>query len=294
MSKTDARGRPSVWGGTTRRAGAIAAGALLGVTATFAAYSLAETRRLHVLECEFRSPRLPEAFDGVRVLFASDIHTGPHFGAKRVHALVGRINVLSPDLVLLGGDYVGGFQRGAIEFYPEVARVKPRLGAFAVLGNHDIQEGASEARLGLGRAGFTTLENSSARVVMGEDASIVVGGLEDFWLGHPDGAAAARGLSPSDFAILVSHNPDALVDALAEAPLGTWDLALAGHTHGGQVNFEILHRNLNVARFYTPYVRGLYRSGRSAIYVTRGIGTIGMPARIGAPPEITLLRLRKA
>ena len=73
-----------------------------------------------------------------------------------------------------------------------------------------------------------------------------------------------------------------------------WDLTLAGHTHGGQVNVEILHHSFNVARFYTPYVYGLYRSGRSSIYVTRGIGTIGMPVRLGAPPEIAVLRLRKA
>ena len=90
--------------------------------------------------------------------------------------------------------------------------------------------------------------------------------------------------------VLLQHNPDVFPTAARQG----WDLTLAGHTHGGQVNFEILNQDLNVARFYTPYVRGLYRSGRSAIYVTRGIGTIGMPARIGAPPEITLLRLRMA
>ena len=72
-----------------------------------------------------------------------------------------------------------------------------------------------------------------------------------------------------------------------------WDLTLSGHTHGGQVNVEILHQNLNLARFYTPYVQGFYQTGRSSIYVTRGIGTIGMPARLGAAPEITVLRLKK-
>jgi len=294
MRKTDARGRFPVRGGaTTRRAGAIAAGALLGVTATFAAYSLAETRRLHVLECEFRSPRLPEAFDGVRVLFASDIHTGPHFSAKRVHALVSTINVLSPDLVLLGGDYVGGFQRGAIEFYPEIARVKPRLGAFAVLGNHDIQEGASEARLGLGRAGFTTLENASARVAIGDDASIVVGGLEDFWLGHPDGTATARGLSRSDFAILVSHNPDALVDALTEAPMGTWDLALAGHTHGGQVTW--FGRYGHTSSIYGQTFRtGWSEVSGTPVLVSNGIGTSTVPIRFMARPQLHVITLRHA
>ena len=68
---------------------------------------------------------------------------------------------------------------------------------------------------------------------------------------------------------------------------------LAGHTHGGQVTVEILEQFVNPARFFTRYVQGLYRSGRSAAYVTRGIGTVGLPVRIGAPPEISVLRLRK-
>jgi predicted MPP superfamily phosphohydrolase len=68
---------------------------------------------------------------------------------------------------------------------------------------------------------------------------------------------------------------------------------LAGHTHGGQVTVEILDRAINPARFFTPYVYGFYRSGSAAEYVTRGIGTIGVPVRFGAPPEIVLLRLRK-
>ena len=97
-------------------------------------------------------------------------------------------------------------------------------------------------------------------------------------------------MAPGALNILLQHNPDVFPTAVRQG----WDLTLAGHTHGGQVNVEILNHDLNIARFYTPYVRGLYRSGRSAIYVTRGIGTIGMPARIGAPPEVTLLRLRKA
>ena len=70
-----------------------------------------------------------------------------------------------------------------------------------------------------------------------------------------------------------------------------YDLTIAGHTHGGQVNFEMLHQNVNVARYFTPYVRGLYRQGASAIYVSSGLGTIGVPVRLGAPPEISLIQL---
>ena len=87
--------------------------------------------------------------------------------------------------------------------------------------------------------------------------------------------------------ILLSHNPDVFPVAARQG----YQLTIAGHTHGGQITVEILHQNLSIARFYTPYVYGLYREGDAAVYVTRGIGTVGVPARLGAPPEIALIRL---
>ena len=87
--------------------------------------------------------------------------------------------------------------------------------------------------------------------------------------------------------LLLSHNPDVFPVAARKG----FDLTLSGHTHGGQVRVEILRQDLNLARFFTPYVDGVYRETSSTIFVSRGIGTIGMPARLGAPPEVALLRL---
>jgi hypothetical protein len=101
---------------------------------------------------------------------------------------------------------------------------------------------------------------------------------------------AARLVVPGETNLLLSHNPDVFPVAARQG----YNLMLAGHTHGGQVSVEILDQAINPARFFTPYVYGLFRQGPAAAYVTRGIGTIGIPARIGAPPEISLLRLRKA
>src|SRR5260370_41002336 len=89
------------------------------------------------------------------------------------------------------------------------------------------------------------------------------------------------------FNVLLSHNPDVFPAAAAQG----FDLTIAGHTHGGQVNFEILHQHMNVARYFTPYVRGLYPEGPSAIYVSSGLGTIGVPVRLGAPPATSLSQL---
>ena len=90
--------------------------------------------------------------------------------------------------------------------------------------------------------------------------------------------------------LLLSHNPDVFPVA---ADLG-YDLVVGGHTHGGQVTVEIVEQTLNVGRFFTPYVAGLYRKGASSLYVSRGIGTINLPMRLGARPEVALLRLRRA
>jgi predicted MPP superfamily phosphohydrolase len=90
--------------------------------------------------------------------------------------------------------------------------------------------------------------------------------------------------------VMLSHNPDVFPISAKQG----WDLTLSGHTHGGQITCEIVEQYANVARFITPYVAGEYHLGNAGCYVTRGIGTVGLPARIGVPPEITLLRLRKA
>ena len=94
-------------------------------------------------------------------------------------------------------------------------------------------------------------------------------------------------VSQDAFNLLLSHNPDVFPVAAQKG----FDLTLSGHTHGGQVNVEILGENLNIAEFFTPYTKGLYKAGSSSVYVNSGLGTIGMPIRIGAPPEITLIRL---
>jgi uncharacterized protein len=92
---------------------------------------------------------------------------------------------------------------------------------------------------------------------------------------------------PGAFNLLLSHNPDVFPVAARKG----FPLTLAGHTHGGQVRVEILGQDLNVARFFTPYIDGLYRQENAALFVSRGIGTIGLPARLGAPPEVALLKL---
>jgi predicted MPP superfamily phosphohydrolase len=174
----------------------------------------------------------------------------------------------------------------------QIARLRADAGVLGCLGNHEVYARTEEyTTVQAARMGIPFLRGQSRQLRFG-NATLNVGGVDyqkmsdrSYYL-----RGAERMLSPGPLNILLSHNPDVFPVAARQG----WDVTLAGHTHGGQVNFEILHYGLNVARFYTPYVYGLYTSGRSSIYVTRGIGTIGMPARLGAPPEISVLRLRKA
>ena len=99
-----------------------------------------------------------------------------------------------------------------------------------------------------------------------------------------------RLVAPDAFNVLLSHNPDVFPVAAKQG----YDLTISGHTHGGQVRVEILGADLNPARFYTPYTDGLYRQDQAAVFVSRGIGTIGIPARFGAPAEVSLIQLARA
>lgn len=136
------------------------------------------------------------------------------------------------------------------------------------------------------------LRHQSALLRFGS-ASLNLAGVDYQVFKKPYLVGAEKLIEPAAFNILLSHNPDVFPIAAAKG----FPLTLAGHTHGGQVRVEILHQDLNVARFFTPYVDGLYRldgldrKAGASIFVSRGIGTIALPTRLGAPPEVALIKL---
>ncbi len=147
-----------------------------------------------------------------------------------------------------------------------------------------------------GRAGQLFLRNAAAQIRRGQGI-VNIAGVDYQSSGDRANylAGTERLLVPGASNILLSHNPDVFPAAVQRG----FQAVLSGHTHGGQVNVEILHQNINPARFRTPFTSGLYRlapAGQTpaSCFVTNGIGTIGMPIRLGAPPEIALLRLRRA
>ena len=254
--------------------------------------ALVERTAFRVREIDIPVPDLHPDLEGLRLVQLSDIHLSPFLSEEEFARVVDAANELRPHLMLVTGDLISVRGDPLDACLHQLSRLRADAGILGCLGNHEIYSGTQQYTTEQGARLGVPFLRGQARPLRFGNALLNVAGVDYQrmnWRTHylED---AQRLVLPGACNILLQHNPDVFPTAAKQG----WDLTLAGHTHGGQVNIEILHQNLNVARFYTPYVYGLYRSGRSSIYVTRGIGTIGMPARLGAPPEIAALRLRKA
>ena len=245
-----------------------------------------------VREVDVPVPGLPAGLDGLRLLHLSDIHLSAFLSERELARVIDAANGLRPHLAVVTGDLISEFGDPIDACIRQLARLKTDASVLACMGNHErYAEVEDYTQAAAARAGITFLRGESLPVFFGK-SRLYVAGVDYQPLFHRDKylRGADRLVMPGETNILLSHNPDVFPVAARQG----YNLVLAGHTHGGQVSVEILDHAINPARFLTPYVYGLYRLGPAAAYVTRGIGTIGIPARIGAPPEISLLRLRKA
>ncbi|HOL72012.1 MAG TPA: metallophosphoesterase [Bryobacteraceae bacterium] len=273
----------------TERRGFLRATGNLVVAAPFATvgFGIIQRDNIRVREIDIPIPNLPKDLQGLRLVQLSDIHLSPFLSEKDLARAIEMANDLRAHLALVTGDLITAQGDPLDACLRQLARLRADAGVLGCLGNHEIYARAEAETTWKGaRLGLTFLRQQ-ARLLRFGDAALNVAGVDYQRRGRRYLVGAEKLLSPGAVNVLLSHNPDVFDVAARQG----YDLTIAGHTHGGQVTVEILHQTLNVARFYTPYVYGLYRKGPSAIWVTRGIGTVGMPARIGAPPEVALLRL---
>jgi len=266
-------------------------------------------RNYTVEEVAISYPNLPAPLDGLRLLLLTDLHASAYMPIAEVRRVVGLARELEADLVFHTGDFTTSRGDPLEEAVAELARVEGRYGAFGCLGNHEIYAGTEAAATELfARRGVRILRGRNSELEI-NGAKLNVIGVDYLpqprsfdpavWRQHflRGGEALVR---PGAFNILLTHNPNPFVRA---ADLGI-PLTLAGHTHGGQVQVEILNSRWSPPRFFTPYVSGLYDSSspvheaqgtkHAFLYVSRGLGTIAAPVRLNAPPEITLLALRRS
>jgi hypothetical protein len=299
------------------RTASVVAGAapFLGVMYGYAG----ERLRYQVNRVEIPVANLPSELDGMTIVQISDIHLSSYMKRESVRRVVDMANDVGADLAVVTGDLITGVHDSVSDCVEEVRHLHAPLGVYGCNGNHEIYARAEDlaARL-FQQAGMKMLRSENA-VISFRGAHLNLIGVDYQRERMTNGRkmqmlANVEPLVRNDMAnILLSHNPNTFNRA---AELGI-ELSLAGHTHGGQVQVEILDVSLSPARFITDYVAGLYHrplsmpsqpkrmgetiklmpnapKGLSALYVNRGIGTVGAPVRLGAPPEITHIVLRSA
>jgi uncharacterized protein len=277
----------------------------------------AERLNYQVHRVEIPISNLPAALDGMTIAQLSDIHMSGYMPRSQVRRAVDMANDLGADLAVVTGDFITGAGDPIEECIEEIRRLSAPLGIYGCNGNHEIYADAEDRAQDL-------FAQQGMRLLRHENASITFNGAQLNLIGvdyqrerAPGGRRVSSliGIEPlirKDIPnILLSHNPNSFNRA---AELGV-EVSLAGHTHGGQIQVEILDHSLSPARFITDYVAGLYlrplftpaktvasqsflhlaalHGPHSAIYVNRGLGTVGAPVRLGVPPEISLLTLRR-
>ena len=218
----------------------------------------------------------------------SDIHISPYLTARDLRRAVDMVNELNPDVIFLTGDFVTFKGESQYDCVRELKRLRPRNPILGCLGNHEIYTQTEDSLTALlGREGIEVLRTRSRLLQLG-GTSLNVAGIDFLRVGEERSLEQLRPWLRSDAVnILLTHNPNGF-DHVQDLPI---DVCIAGHTHGGQLRLEFVDADLSPARLVTPYVSGLFQRGAQQLYVNRGLGTIGVPIRFGAPPEITLYEL---
>ena len=238
--------------------------------------------------------RLPEAFDGTTIAQLSDFHYHRFLSAEVIRKAVELAAGLNPDLVALTGDFVTVSEfkkfdpRAAEDSVPcaeLLAPLKPRLGIYAVLGNHDTFTSPELVSEALGAHGIRVLQNE-ALPLEHDGARLWIAGVRDVLAGHADLKTTFAGVPSTEPAILLAHEPD-FADHASHYPV---DLQLSGHSHGGQVSLPLVGPPF-LPHLAKKYPRGLRTVRKTALYTNVGLGTIVVPIRILAAPEVTLLTL---
>lgn len=266
--------------------GLAAAGALAGAGAAGYGGLVARTD-YELTQTDIFIRDLPASFDGFRIAQVSDVHHSSLVGLDEVRRVVELANGARADLIALTGDYTTASRKYVEPCAEALAALAAPHGVWAVLGNHDHNTDGAATERALVARGIGLLDNANTRVRRGAEELQLVGIDDPSWA-QSDWGRAFKGVDRALPSVLLSHQPNVFDRSETEGV----SLILSGHTHGGQVRLPLVG---SPARFVDEfkYLRGRFERERTQLYVTRGTGVIGLPVRLGARPEIAVLRLRR-
>ncbi len=251
-------------------------------------------------------PNLPKQFDGLKIVQISDLHLGSfNTNYAELENAIDIINAQNPDIICFTGDLVNNFAQETEGWEKVFGRLKAKTGKYSILGNHDYghyskwknQEEFDANFQGIvdahERLGFKLLRNSAV-TLRKQGETIALAGVENWGLPpFPQYGDLAKAESKipdnTPFSILMTHDPDHWTAEVLDN--GRFDLSLAGHTHGMQFGFSFKGMEWSPAKYKFKHWSGLYENGNKYLYVNRGLGVLGLPARIGMRPEITVIEL---
>ena len=245
-----------------------------------AAYSFYEAGNIRIRRVTIPVAQLPPGLARLKIAQVSDVHLGLHTLPSRFAQAIALIEQEAPDMLVSTGDLVDSSFHNIRHFADDFARIRPRLGKYAVLGNHEFYAGFKNSLEFHEQAGFTVLAGDSVLL----DGQVRLAGVDDPAGGRQNNPRVDELLAlppdKSPLTILLKHQPVVFGPSAARM-----DLQLSGHTHGGQVfPFHL------ITRMIYPLCRGLHAlPGGGHIYTSNGTGAWGPPMRLGAEPEVTII-----
>ena len=238
---------------------------------------------------EIYSEQVPDSFNGFRIAFASDFHYESRFDAKRLHGAIRALQAADADVLLLGGDYRGREGGDMEELFSALAQVKTRFGTYAVMGNHERGESDTLVRRAMAHTGVRLLEHKTDTLWKGNEYILICGIRNPFDLKR-NGVSPTLALRAEDFVVMLVHTPDYVEDT----DVSNTDLALAGHTHGGQVSLFHRWSPAHFSKYGNRFLTGLKHNSQGIpLIITNGLGTSRKDIRLFTPSEVVVVELKQ-